>query len=166
MTLMMKSPSKEEDFYTHIIFTLLPRNLHSTPLGAKLPTLRPQYHFRKSELGLLSWDVRHLIEASKNLKVKTVMLSSIKEVNENYWYDLGETQPTCRNVTEHARLIREADLQHPIILCRKGEIMDGMHRVCKAILNGHKKIKAVQFEIDIKPSFIGISPENLPYLIT
>jgi hypothetical protein len=114
-------------------------------------------------LGLLAWDVQYLIESSKHLKVKSILLSSIKEIDESFWYDLGGAQPTCRNIIEHATLINEVDLQYPIILCKNGRIMDGMHRVCKAILHRHTKIQAVQFDTDIEPSFIDISPDDLPY---
>ena len=34
------------------------------------------------------------------------------------------------------RKIEETDLEYPIILAADGRVMDGMHRVCKALLEG------------------------------
>jgi hypothetical protein len=52
-------------------------------------------------------------------------------------------RPTCRAVAEHARDIFAADLNYPIILSPSGEVLDGMHRICKAFLSGLEEIDAV-----------------------
>ncbi|OAJ33953.1 hypothetical protein [Piscirickettsia salmonis] len=124
--------------------------------------IRTQYHFRPSPHGLLAWDVRRLINQSCNLPIKNILLSAIQELDECFWYD-GNNKPTCRNIVEHTKLIQAADLHYPIILCKDGRVMDGMHRVCKALLQGLTHINAVQFTIDIKPDFTGINPKDLPY---
>jgi len=46
--------------------------------------LRKQYHFRLSKNGLYAWDVDVLVALSKELKVKAIPLSDIKEFNENW----------------------------------------------------------------------------------
>ncbi|MGF1725542.1 hypothetical protein [Photobacterium nomapromontoriensis] len=125
--------------------------------------MRQQYHFRNSPEGLLVWDVFRLIDLSKGLQVKNILLINIQELDEAFWYDLGGARPTCRNVLEHADLINKADLTYPIIMCRDGRIMDGMHRVCKALLTGASTVKVVQFSEYIKPDYIGIDPDKLPY---
>ena len=124
---------------------------------------RKQYHFRASQSGLLSWDVTRLIEKSSGLPVKLVSLSDIRELDECFWYDLGGASPTCRNIVEHVKLSQATDLQYPIILSKDGWVMDGMHRVCKALLQGLKCIKAVQFDHEIPPDFINREPNELPY---
>ena len=43
----------------------------------------------------------------------------------------------------HVKLVQDADLSYPIIVNRRGSIIDGRHRLCKAILEWHKTIKAV-----------------------
>ena len=125
--------------------------------------MRKQYHFRPSDRGLLAWDVDHLVLLSRNLPRKQVSLSSIRELDESFWYDDGLNAPTCRNIALHARLIDETDLKHPIILSQDGGVMDGMHRVCKALNEGRDTILAVQFEHDPEPDYIGVAPEDLPY---
>jgi len=110
---------------------------------------------------LFIWDVHRLIELAKPLAVKTVALSSIHELDESFWFE-GES-PTCREVAAHAKLIAETDLKYPIILCAEGRVMDGMHRVARAILDGIPTIRAVQFVTDPEPDFRNCSPEDLPY---
>ena len=70
-----------------------------------------------------------------------------------YWFD-DEHPPTCRAVVEHARRIDAVDLSFPIILSARGLVMDGMHRVAKALLRGESTIAAVQFEEDPEPDHI------------
>ncbi|MBW3695070.1 hypothetical protein EK599_05165 [Vibrio sp. T187] len=125
--------------------------------------MRQQYHFRNSEHGLLAWDVFRLIELTKNLPVIDVSLTDIAELDQAFWYELGGAKPTCRNIVEHTKLIQNADLSYPIILCHEGKVMDGMHRVCKATLLGRKTIQAVQFSTYLSPDYIGVDPDELPY---
>lgn len=40
--------------------------------------------------------------------------------------------------------VENCSLDHPILLTDKGVIADGYHRVCKAILQGKKTIKAIR----------------------
>lgn len=125
--------------------------------------MRQQYHFRNSDEGLLSWDVFRLIELAKDLPVTEISLADISELDEEFWFDLGGAKPTCRNIIEHTKLIQETDLSYPIILCHKGRVMDGMHRVCKAVLLGHETVRAVRFTQYLAPDHVGIEADELPY---
>ncbi len=60
-------------------------------------------------------------------------------------------------------LIKETDLNYPIILSSDGRVMDGMHRVAKALLEGQETIEAVQFSQDPKPEYKDVHPDDLPY---
>lgn len=125
--------------------------------------MRKQYHFRPSERGLQAWDIDRLIELSKGLPVRRVRLDSIAEVDTVYWFDGDRHVPTVRSVIEHARLIDECDLAYPIILSSTGCVMDGMHRIAKAIKLGLDEIQARRFHEDPPPDHVGISPRELPY---
>lgn len=125
--------------------------------------MRKQYHFWPSDQGLMAWDVERLIELSKDLPRTLVDLGAIREIDQVYWFDEAKERPTCRNVLEHMRLIDEVDLSYPIILGADGRVMDGMHRVAKALLQGHDAIEAVRFEEDPEPDHVGRRPEDLPY---
>ena len=124
--------------------------------------LRQQYHFRKSEAGLLAWDVLKLIRLSNNFKVIQVPLREIRELKETYWFGLG-APPVSEDIAQHAKQIYEADLAYPIILCPEGRVMDGMHRVCKAFLEAHETIPAVKFAELHEPDYVGKQPDELPY---
>lgn len=125
--------------------------------------MRKQYHFRESERGLLAWDVDRLVRLSADLPPISVPLTSIRELDQNFWFDLEGDRPTCRRIALHARLIQESTLDHPIILSQDGGVMDGMHRVCKALIEGRDTIEAVRFDVDPDPDFVGKSPDELPY---
>jgi len=125
--------------------------------------MRKQYHFRKSLNGLYAWDVHRLVELSQELPVEVVSLSDIQEIDESYWFDGQDDCPTCRAIVDHFRLVKETDLRFPIILCSEGRLMDGMHRVAKALLEDHSSIKAVRFGETPSPDFTDVTPEELPY---
>lgn len=60
-------------------------------------------------------------------------------------YNLYE-KLTLREMVSHMMAVNDADLSKPIILDEDGELMDGRHRIMKALLLGKKTIKAVRFE--------------------
>ena len=124
--------------------------------------MRKQYHLRPSKRGLLAWDVDRLVRLTAGSPVQDVPLKEIREFDEPFWFGDG-TGATCRAVAEHARLIAATDLRHPIILSSEGRVMDGMHRVAKAWLEGRESVKAVRFTSDPEPDFVGVEPGDLPY---
>ncbi len=63
--------------------------------------MRKQYHFRNSSQGLLVWDIDNLIRLAADLKAVEVPLSTISELNELYWYDSQDDEPTCRSIADH-----------------------------------------------------------------
>ncbi len=124
--------------------------------------MRKQYNFKPGAKGLDAWDVDNLITASSDLPVRDVALGSITDVDTDFWFKFGP-MPSVRRIIDHIRLIQEVDLSYPIILGSDGRVMDGMHRIARAILDGHSTIKAVQFAEEPEPDFRGCSPEDLPY---
>lgn len=124
--------------------------------------MRKQYHFRPSEHGLHAWDVDRLIEAAKDLPTELVPLRDIAELDANYWFGRG-SEPTVRAVVGHARLINEADDSYPIILDPHGGVMDGMHRVAKALLLGQVEIAAKRLTFLPHPTYSDVAPDDLPY---
>ena len=124
--------------------------------------MRKQYHFRPSPNGFYAWDVDRLVALSASLPVETVALSEIAELDEAYWFS-GDDLPTCRRIAEHFRLMQAADLRYPVILCADGRLMDGMHRVTKALAAGHTRIAAVRFQVTPEPDFTDVRPGDLSY---
>ncbi len=124
--------------------------------------MRKQYSFRPADEGLDAWDVDRLIEAGSGLPVKDVAVESIAELDTDYWFCFGPV-PTVRRIIEQVRLIQEVDCSDPIILGADGRVMDGMHRIARAILEGRSTVKAVQFKIEPEPDYRNCSPGDLPY---
>jgi hypothetical protein len=121
--------------------------------------MRKQYHFRPGPTGPRAWDVDRLVALANHLQPQLAPIATVRELDEAYW---GESM-TPRTLAEHARLIAEADLAYPVILSSDGRVMDGMHRVVKALMRGETDILAVRFAVDPLPDFEGVNPADLPY---
>jgi hypothetical protein len=123
--------------------------------------VRKQYSFRPSSTGVLARDVDRLVQLSAGLPRKLVALDSVRELDEAW---SGEDDPpSWRSMLVHVRLMDEADLSYPIILSASGAVMDGMHRIAKALRLGRSLIEAVQFDVDPEPDHVGLGPADLPY---
>lgn len=58
---------------------------------------------------------------------------------------------TLREMVMHMKAVNDADLEKPIILDEDGDLMDGRHRLMKAMLIGAQTIKAVRFDENPSP---------------
>ena len=125
--------------------------------------MRKQYHFKPSPNGYFAWDVDRLIELSKDLEAINFPLSKIRELDEPYWYEEEKNTPTCRSVVDHMRLINAVDLAFPIILAADYSVMDGMHRVGRALLDEQDTILAKKFSKTPAPDFTDVYPDELEY---
>lgn len=125
--------------------------------------MRKQYHFWPGDEGLDAWDVDRLIELSRGLPIERVALDSIAEIDTSYWFEGSAEVPTVRKVVEHTTLILDADLSYPIILGHDGRVMDGMHRIARALMEGRAEIAAVRFPAPLEPDYRSCRPHELPY---
>jgi len=92
-----------------------------------------------SRLGKCDWSVARLITLSKDFEVFEIPL---KHLNVFYQYE----KLTLREMVMHMEAANNSDLSYPIILDEDGEVMDGRHRIMKALLTKEKSIKAVRFD--------------------
>ena len=97
-----------------------------------------------SQIGNHSWSVARLITLAKDLPIMDIPL---EHINMRDKYD----NLTLRELAGHMVAVNKADLNYPIIMDEDGEIMDGRHRLIKAIIQGEKTIKAVRFEENPSP---------------
>ena len=97
-----------------------------------------------AQLGKHKWHVPRLFELAKTLPVLEIPL---EHMNMYYKYD----NLTLRELAGHIVAVENADLKYPIILDEDGEIMDGRHRLLKAIIKDKKIIKAVRFTENPSP---------------
>lgn len=124
--------------------------------------MRKQYHFRPGNAGIRAWDVDNLIRLVQDQPDEAIRLDDIAEVDENWWFAFGD-EPTVRNVLEHLRLMEEVDRSFPIIIDPDGRVMDGMHRVAKALSEGNSSIHARRLVALPPPDYVGVEPADLPY---
>lgn len=110
----------------------------------------PQKHSRLIAGGRAVWHTERLWDLARGLPIRMVAIADIPELDQDCWFGTAHV-PTCRAVAEHAQRIWEADLDYPIILSANGGLMDGGHRLAKALLQGRTEIRAVQFATDPEP---------------
>jgi hypothetical protein len=125
--------------------------------------MRKQYHFWPGAHGLDAWDVDRLIRLSARLPVVDVGLDEIGEVDTAYWASPGAGYPTVREIVGHLRLVLDVDPSYPVILGPDGRVMDGMHRIARALLDNRTEIAAVRFPTLPEPDFRNVHPDDLPY---
>lgn len=101
-------------------------------------------HEQYCHLGEESWSVARLFELSRNLPAFEIPLDYLCLSST---YD----KLNLRDLVMHMQAVNNADLSMPIILSEDGDIMDGRHRIMKALLLGLKTIKVVRFEENPEP---------------
>jgi len=95
-------------------------------------------------LGRHMWSVPRLFELVRDFPVMEIPLNHLSVY---YIYE----KLTLREMVMHMRAVNDADLDKPIILDEDGELMDGRHRLMKAMLIGNETIKAVRFDENPSP---------------
>ena len=95
------------------------------------------------------WYTERLWEHASTLNPFEVTIDEIPEVDLDCWFETRT--PTIREVAKHAARIAEADLRYPVILNADGALMDGGHRICKALVNGQTTVAAVRFDETPEP---------------
>ncbi len=127
--------------------------------------MRKQYHFWPSTAvpgALDAWDVDRLIELTARLPVEAVPIDEIPEVDSVYWFG-PDDPPTVRRIAEHLRLVGQVDLGYPVILGPANRVMDGMHRIVRALLEGRTAIAAVRLSDLPEPDHRACRADELPY---
>ena len=94
------------------------------------------------------WKTETLIKESSNLPVFRFNLDHVSLDEVIRWKLIN-----LRDYYVHFKRVMDADLSIPIILRDDGYIMDGWHRVIKALSCGMKYLPAKQFVINPTPDF-------------
>lgn len=81
-----------------------------------------------------------LQEASKDLPVFDLPIAGI-DIGFCPW-DLENME----DIVYHFDRISKVDLKYPVILDNYGTLIDGFHRVCRALSEGKRTVKAVRLE--------------------
>lgn len=102
---------------------------------------------------VFTWYTERLWKLAAELPVFEFEVATFNCFNEDVWFG-GVHTPTVNKVLEHYRKIAKANFEYPIIFSQDGSIFDGVHRICRAHLDGRKTIPAVKFEQDPEPDLI------------
>lgn len=91
------------------------------------------------------WNVSYLVSQSQDLPVFDCPLAAL---------DLSHASYTCniREMVGHMAACFDADAKHPILLDENGQIMDGRHRIMKALYEGKTSIPAKRFTTNPIPT--------------
>ena len=130
-------------------------------IAVKEGKVRQQYHIRQVGTDTHVWDVNRLLRQNTALPVISIALQHIAEIGQAYWFP--DSHPTTAEIIEHMRLVEAADLAYPILIDAEGKLMDGMHRVAKALLAEYTHIHAQQLPHMPAPDFINVDVDSLPY---
>ena len=99
------------------------------------------------------WYIENLWELSKDLQIFEYEILSFEGFDEDFWFG-DRLKPTIKAVIEHHHKILNANYNYPIIISEDGLIMDGVHRICRAYIEGRKTIPAVRFVKNPEPDQI------------
>jgi len=95
--------------------------------------------------------VGDLIEKSKEYPVEEVDIRFLDK-----WYSLGlkHEYTNLMDVAKAFKRVNKSELKYPVIISNQGAVLDGKHRICKALILGRKKIKVVVIPEDDMPPAI------------
>lgn len=111
------------------------------------PTSTPPRRFYSD--GLAIWYIDRIWLAAEGLPEFDLAIDEVPGLDEVLWFsEAWGRRPTCRAVIDHCRRILEADGRYPVILGPPGPhggyLLDGVHRVGKAMLAGATTVRAVR----------------------
>lgn len=86
------------------------------------------------------WDIVRLHKLAEDLPVQAAPLTAFSHAGTPFNVE------NFIDAAVHFKAVMEADLSYPIILDNFGNILDGRHRMVKALVEGHETINFVRFE--------------------
>lgn len=93
------------------------------------------------------WVISDLIARVKELKLKPKKLK-LKHIS---LYNIVFKCEDSYEFMQHVNHVKHSG-KKPIILSHRGQILDGSHRICKAILKGKKTIMCYKLPYDVRPT--------------
>ncbi len=109
------------------------------------------------------WKVEDLWEHAKTLPVEFIPVETLVEQLQGTCWTEGEDDVTPEWVLGHTRRILKSDLDYPILVDENNIIVDGVHRLCKAVLEGKEVVKVQRFQRLPEPLFV--TDEQVPLFI-
>lgn len=101
-----------------------------------------------SGLGDRMWRVSDLVKAIENEPVYEIPLAFIDLASHSFGTEGGLV-----DFAIHMRHVNESDSSFPVIFDQWGRILDGRHRIVKAIMEGRTTIRAVRIPDGTEPTY-------------
>jgi hypothetical protein len=106
--------------------------------------LRRQFHYWPNGDAWDAWSVHRLVEHAAGRPAEAVRVADLPELDTNYWFHDGH-EPTVRNVVTHVRhATQDVDPTYPVLLGPGDRVLDGMHRIVRALFAGETHVQAVR----------------------
>lgn len=109
------------------------------------------WHFEERQvckLGNRTFQVHDCIRLAKDLPVEDVQ---IRHMYMAYGCPCGGT---LRSFVAHMRMVTSADLDCPVLLDEDGMLIDGKHRLARALLEDIPVIKVKRFDVDPEDGYV------------
>lgn len=106
-------------------------------------------HTQRFKDGTKRFVIKNLISQAADLTVQEMPLEHL---------NIAFLHPhigSMREFVAHIKSVLDADIDTPIILDDEGYVMDGRHRIARALLEEHETIKFVRFEKTPDPDYYG-----------
>ena len=98
-----------------------------------------------------TYNVHACISMSSELEAFDLDIKSM-----NLSYARPNNEDSLKSFVAHMKSVMDADLGYPILLNEDGAIIDGRHRLCKALYLGLDTIKAKRFKSDDDASYFWV----------
>lgn len=122
---------------------------------------KPHRRFYSDGRGI--WYIDRFWKLAEGLPVEDLEIEKVRELDEVCWFsERWGKRPTCRAVIEHCQRILAADMSYPVILSPDGGVLDGIHRIAKAMAQGERTVKAVRIK-EMPPPDEVLSPDDPRY---
>ena len=94
------------------------------------------------------WYVANLIHLTKNLPQFDLPLAAL-DSDVSVWSPIA----SAYSLAKQMRRVLDLDPQYPVILDEGGFIMDGWHRIARALIEGKETVRAVRFDKTPPPDY-------------
>lgn len=99
-------------------------------------------------LGDRMWRIQDLLKAVENVPVYEVPLAFLDLSKHNF-----DSEGGLIDFAIHMRHVNESDPDDPVVFDQWGRIVDGRHRIVKALLEGRTTIKAKKIPDGTQPTY-------------
>jgi hypothetical protein len=96
------------------------------------------------------WTAPHMYKAIKERKIRVERMN-LRHIDLCRMPWSGGAISSIDIFLDHMIRVKNSSLDHPIVMCWDGFVMDGWHRIVKAIMDGRTHINAYRFEKYLEP---------------